>query len=291
MNIAIHKNLQNEGLINTAASISGITHSPIKGSSLYYGTGLTTCRSPSVGLPFDFLGMILVAEKLYRTFELSHIYHHIADTHALTNSFNTPSDIEILANKVESIITSIVRHLKIEDHFTILRSSSFDNTKEYNNILNNIQTEKNGYVQRELTDMHWYRKKHNVTLKLGWIIQTAKCEQGFDERLFDEEYQKYFGDDMQFIYLKSGRTFDQKRPKAAPYISIAGEQRILLESSENVEEKINKAKEIWNDKTLGGALNHLSAIVRLYNQIAPESCGNELLSIRIQTIINRIFHE
>ena len=289
MTVIIHKSLQNEGLVDAAASIPGISRTIPEGSSIYYGTGLTTSKALSNGLPFDVLGMILMAEKLYRTLRLSHIYHHIADTHALTNSFATLFKVEEIADKIENIMIQITKHLNIQDHFTIFRSSSFDRTPEYIELLKTVTTIKNNYVQREVADMHWYKEKHQTALKLGWIIQTNPCEQGFDERLFDSEYTNCFGNGLQFIYLKAGRTFDQKRPKAAPYISIPGEQRILLQPNEDVEGKITKAKEIWPDKTLGGACNHLSAIVRLYDQIAPKSSGQDIMPKRIQTIIDRIF--
>jgi hypothetical protein len=282
------KILRNEGLVDSVASIPGIDRD-IYGSSIYYGTGLTTSKALSAGLPFDVLGMVLAAEKLRRTLGLEHIYHHIADTHALTNAFATAPEVQARAGTVEATMGRVATHLGIKDRLTVFKSSSFDGTPEYTALLDTVVTGKNDYVRRELADMRWYREKHGAAMKLGWVVQTTPSGQGFDERMFDNEYQNCFGKDLMFVYLRPGRTFDKSRPRAAPYISVPDEQRILLKAGEDVEAKVAKAKALWPDKTLGGALNHLAAIIRTYDQIAPEPSGQGAVTGRIQTIIDRIF--
>jgi len=54
--------LKNESLIATY-KVSDNLFEQGEGA-IYYGTGLTTPRALSCGLPFDVLGMVLVAEKL-----------------------------------------------------------------------------------------------------------------------------------------------------------------------------------------------------------------------------------
>ena len=53
--------------------------------AIFYGTGLCTPTELSIGLPFDILGMIFVAERIRRMFGFSKVFHHIADTHAKSN--------------------------------------------------------------------------------------------------------------------------------------------------------------------------------------------------------------
>ena len=281
--------IRNEPLIEADPSIPRLSENLLarQDGAIYYGTGLTTPRALSVGLPFDVLGMVMVAEKLRRLLRLKSVIHHIADTHALANSFVTPEAVEERAQEILNTMTRVAKHLKIPE-FSVVRSSSFDQTPEYLDILNHIETAKGEYVARELADMRWYKQHKGLALKMGWIIQSSQTSTGFDERLYDDEYLHLFGADLSFIYLKAGRTFDQKRPKASPYIAVAGEQRILLKPDENVQEKFDIALSQWSDKQLGGAVNHLNAIVRLYEKLV-EPTGKKNLPEKIQYIIDCIF--
>jgi len=286
----LEKLLRNEPMVESGPSTAGISDGLCAGSSgaVYYGTGLTTPRALSVGMPFDALGMVLTAERLRRQLNLDHIYHHVADTHALSNDFANPAEVEQLTQMVSQTMAYVKIHLKL-DRLTVLTSSSFDTSDRYEAIFDSIDTEKGEYVRRELADMIWYRRERNVVLKMGWIIQPGPIKEGFDERLYDNEFRRSFDDDLSFVYLKAGRTLDQRRPKASPYISIPDEQRILLVPNEHVEAKISAAKDKWSDKTLGGALNHLNAIVRLYDQIAPCPTERGPVHQRVQCVIDRIF--
>ncbi len=288
-----NKVLSNEPLIESEPSIKGISRALLQArtGAIYYGTGLTTPRSLSVGLPFDVLGMVLTAEKLRRTLNLNKIVHHIADTHAMTNPFASAEAVELLAVSAQDTMTRVAAHLQLP-HLKVIRSSSFDHTSEYQASFASIQTDKNDYVRRELADVRWYQVHEGLILKMGWIIQAAETAEGFDERLYDNEYRRIFGPDMSFIYLKAGRTFDAKRRKASPYIAIPDEQRIMLQSGERVQEKLDTALANWpepKDRTLGGAINHINAILRLYDRLAPEPIGAGTLPERIQRVIDRIF--
>jgi hypothetical protein len=257
---------------------------------IYYGTGLSTSSALSVGLPFDVLGVVLTAERLRRHMGLGHIYHHVADTHALSNDFANPCEVAERSESVIDIMRRVKDHLSL-DHLTVMLSSSFDKSEEYSRIVEQVDKKKGDYVRRELADMLWYRKYRNVAIKVGWILQSGPVREGFDERLYDNEFRRQFGDSLSFVYLKAGRTFDQRRPKASPYISIPNESRILLAPGEKVEAKIDAARKKWPDKTLGGALSHLNAVVRLYDQLSPCPTERGPLHERVQSIIDRIFDE
>ncbi len=66
-----------EPLVHAAATIETLRPSILReaGGSIYYGTGLTTRKALSVGVPFDILTFVLVAEKLRRTLGFRNIYH------------------------------------------------------------------------------------------------------------------------------------------------------------------------------------------------------------------------
>lgn len=282
--------LQNEPLFHAEPSLGMIDLAFLAkpSGSIYYGTGLTTSRAPSIGLPFDVLILILGAEKLRRQFGLDRIYHHIADTHALTNSFCTPEGIAAMAAEYREVIGKIARaaNIPIEVHL----SSEFDQTPEYEAILERVQTDKAEYVRRELADMLWYRQTHGVRLKLGWLLQAGESELGFDERLYDREFRERCDEHMSFAYVVAGRTLDPKRMRASPYIAVADERRILFKHGEDIRAKVEQALPDWGgDKTMGGLVRHLSGILRLWDRltgIQPSRTAD--VFVRVQALIDQI---
>ncbi len=281
----------NEPLIEAVPSLNGLNLEILESKpngGIYYGTGLTTPRAMGVGLPFDVLGMILVAEKLKRTTGLKSVYHHIADTHAKTNEWIDPDQVDKRAKVVKEVLERVAQNLGLGG-FHVVLSSEFDKSSEYQELVNffNSKSEEHEYVRREMADMEWYRQRHDVTMKMGWIIQASETIMGFDERLFDREYVRINGKQLSFLYTKPGRTFDKPRPKASPYIQIKDESRLLLESGENVARKINDAIAAFGDPHLGGAIKHLENIVRLYEKLF-ENLGKIPLVEKLQRIIDKV---
>ncbi len=279
----------NNSLLETHPSIAGISDSfPIdKQPSIYYGTGICTPKQLSAELPIDILSMMLVTERMRRQFDLGEIYHHIADTHALTNKHFDQDAVKKLAAKTEESLTQIAKNLGLE-HFHFILASAFDQTSSYQEILNSFKTDKHEYVQREVADIEWYRKEKNVYLKTGWIIQSAETSLGNDERVFDREYKNKINGDVSFLYLKAGRTLDKARPKASPYISIAGESRIHIKKGESVSSKLEKAKEEFGpDKQFGGTRRYLLDILREYEKIYGSFNMSMSFEERLQMIIDK----
>ncbi|MFH1840860.1 MAG: hypothetical protein ABH807_01770, partial [Candidatus Shapirobacteria bacterium] len=52
--------------------------------TIFFGTGLTTPKTITKGVPFDVLSMILGAELLKRQIKMKKVIHLIADTHAIS---------------------------------------------------------------------------------------------------------------------------------------------------------------------------------------------------------------
>ncbi len=259
------KIIRNEALIEAEPSIGALDKDTLEeeGGSIYYGTGLTTPNAISVGLPFDVLGMMLTAEKLRVAGEFDKVYHHIADTHAKTNDWIDDEQVDAIADDTISTLELIKRNLGL-DAFEFVRASSFDTGDDYQELVSTFDSsDEHEYVRREMADMEWYRSREDVRLKLGWIIQASETDMGFDERRFDREYLRFHPGQMSFVYTKPGRTFDTSRPKASPYISIDGEQRLVLRPGMDVEELLAQQ----SDPNLGGAKKHLQNIVRLYEGI------------------------
>lgn len=287
--VAIRKLVQNEALLEAEPSLQFLVEKNLAkktGGSLYYGTGLTTPKAISVGVPFDMLGMMLTAEKVRRAGSFDKVYHHIADTHAKTNKWIDEAAVDAVAARTVSTLEAIKVNLKL-DNFEFMLASAFDHTPEYDALVGSFDSsDEHEYVRREMADMEWYRTNADVRLKLGWIIQAKETGMGFDERRFDREYLKFHPDEMSFIYAKPGRTFDTSRPKASPYISVEGESRLLLAPGVNVKETFDTL----NDPNLGGAKKHIESIVRSYEDLYGSlgKIGTDItLADKVQIIIDR----
>lgn len=282
--------LQNETLFHAEPTLAMIDPAFLAepSGSLYYGTGLTTPRSPSIGLPFDILIFILGAERLRRLMGLERINHHIADTHALTNPFCTPEWVATMAAEYREVVGKIAKAANIP--IEVRLSSEFDRSPEYEELLARVVTDKAEYVRRELTDMLWYRETHDVRLKLGWLLQAGESELGFDERLYDREFRARCDEHMSFAYVAAGRTLDPKRMRASPYIAVADERRILFKPGEDVRAKVEQALPDWGaDKTLGGLTRHLNAILRLWDRLTGSQPPRGAdVYVRVQALIDQI---
>jgi hypothetical protein len=288
--LTLKKLTQNEALIEAEPSLpllqENVGHAP--GGSIYYGTGVTTPKAISVGLPFDTLGMVFTAEKLRRACDFDQVFHHIADTHAATNDWIDEAEVDRIAAAAATTLKRVTANLGLTK-FRVVRSSSFDSKPAYLDLVQQFDASaEHEYVRREMADMEWYRTQHDVRLKIGWIIQARSTELGFDERRFDREYLKLEGPKISFLYCKPGRTFDPSRPKASPYVAIAGESRLMLAPGLDVAALLAEAVQRTGDQQLGGARKHLSQIVRLYEQLF-EPLGKVPTEEKLQHVLDACF--
>ncbi len=283
--------IRSESLVHTEPTLKGLRNSLISGksnTSLFFGCGLTTPKAPSIGLPFDALIFVLIAEKLRRKLKLENIYCHIADTHALSNKFCDKERIIMMANHYKAIFQNIAKVSGIP--LEVRMSSEFDTTIKYKEIFDSINTDKGEYMQRELTDILWYRETCNVHLKLGWLLQPKNNGNGFDERVFDKEFCNQCDDKMSFAYTVPGKTLDVKRSKVSPYVSISSESRILFDKHENVFVKLKKvALRRGGSKKITEINKHFSSIIRLWNDVSKVTIPNDKAVIsQVQLIIDTI---
>jgi len=280
--------LENEPLIEANESLKGINENLFQAEerTIFYGTGLCTPTSISIGLPFDILEMIFVAERIRKTFKFNRVIHHIADTHAKSNNLFSVKEIEDLVRKTKANLAKIFKNFDLSN-FEVALASDFDKTLEYQELLKQLPNTEHEYIRREIADIRWYSIKHNVNLKLGWVINTGlDLKQGSDEMLFDSHFSTIFPGSMSFLYLKPGRTFDRARQRVSPYIVLKGENRIMLKNGENVKEKFCKAENEWGDNFFGGARKHLENVVHAYEKLFGNLKGVSLEE-KIQFILDK----
>ncbi|KKQ74424.1 MAG: hypothetical protein US96_C0032G0003 [Candidatus Woesebacteria bacterium GW2011_GWB1_38_5b] len=277
-------------LIEPESSIKGMQPdflTTTEGGSLYFGTGLTTAKAMSIGVPFDVIGMLCVAEKLRRELGLKYIFQLIADTHAKSNPFCKPEEVDAMATKMTDVCRRAAQLLRIEGIYLPIKSSEIDTKPEYLEVFQAIQTEDHEYVRREWADIEYLRRHRNLQLKLSWTIGPKVNKIGFDERLYDLRFREVMGQSMSFVYLWPGRTMDKDRPKVSPYISIPGERRILIQKGEDVAAKMREAEEAFGADSLKSVKEHLRNIVALFEELHGSVEGDSTAA-KVQTIIDKV---
>ena len=288
------KTIMNEQITETNPSLEGISKDFFydQNSSLYLGTGLCTYHSMSIGLPFDVLSMILTAEKLRRDLGMKETFHQIADTHAKSNKFYNENEIDELAKRERDLLIQIVEKLRIPNYNIILASETESHPvyiELFEQVTSKVPTDTHEYRIRELTDIEWFRVEKNVKIKIGWTIDGGTQHSKFDERSYDSLYKECVSDKVSFVYVKAGRILDKKRPKASPYISIAGETRIMIDQNEDPKQEIGIGVKNFNgDKTLGSALKYYVGILRLYQSVVGKLESNTVED-RIKEVLDKIF--
>jgi hypothetical protein len=286
--------LHSTALIEVGSTIAGIQDELVEksnssdtqsGTSLYFGTGLCTSKAMTVGIPFDILGMLFVAEYFRRFFGLDQMVQLIADTHAKSNDFTTVEEVDTAADRLIKTMSKVAKNLGIDKHYTPILSSSFDGSDEYQAVFDSIRSDDHEYVRREWSDIEYLRQTHKLQLKLSWIVDPKAKKIGFDERLYDLRFIEITGQPMSFAYVMAGRTLDKERPKASPYICVAGENRILLEKDEQVKEKLADAKVRLSESRYQTVIDHLQSIVDLYNKLFDKDIKSTNTETAVEELI------
>lgn len=285
--------IQSIPLLEPQSSVAAISPTLFEGdpsnASIYFGTGLTTSKAMSVGMPFDVVGMLSVAERLRRHLGFGRIFQLIANTHAKSNPFIRPDEVDALAARVKETMQRLARTMGMESVYVPVLSSEFDATPEYREIFTGIDSPDHEYVRREWADIEFLRRHHGLRLKLSWIIGAKVNKVGFDERLYDPRFSEVTGQSMSFVYLWPGRTLDRERPRVSPYISTPGERRVLLTPGEDVAAKLAAANEVYgDDKVTRGVIDHWAMIVAQYEAVV-DSLGDRPTPEKVQMIIDRVF--
>jgi hypothetical protein len=198
--------------------------------AIYLGFGVATRSALATGvLPFDALGMILLAERCRRASGAGRVVHLIADDHAALNRFARPSAIAASAETMEDELRRVVAALGYRG-YTIVRASALSDSDHDDLHLAALDACADPYAARQAADVEWARRRHGATVKVGWTLEPrlALAAKGHDERYFDDVHAQVFGENVTYMYGLPGRTLDAERPRTSPYALLPGEPRLTL---------------------------------------------------------------
>lgn len=261
------KQLKNNSLLLTQLTDKEIEHIAVQfqGKNVFFGVGLVTQKSISIATPFDVLGMFFTAEQLRRLVVGEKIFVFVADQHAKTNTQLSQDIVIKRTNETILLFENIIHNFNLQ-HITIVRTTTLNNVQEIRKIFAALPNFDNDYVKHEVADVCWLQQFHNVGIKLGWSMSATTNIEGHDERFFDQTIKK-FCPTVLFLHLVPGRTFDEKRSRVSPYISIDGERRLVLQQQIVVQDVLNRFKKECSPEVFKATLRHLSQISRLHDDL------------------------
>lgn len=265
------QNMQKQ-LINNPLLLTRFTDHELKklaqncaGKNIFFGTGIMTKDQLSKAVPFDILAFFFTAKQLQQFFKSKKVFILVADQHAISNETFPQKIIQKTTTKTINLFEKIISNFSFTK-FKIIRTTDLNQVQDIRDIFSKLPNIENQYLKHEIADSIWLNKFHQVNLKLGWSMSKSQTIEGHDERFFDQSIKK-FCPAINFIHLKPGRTFDKLRLRVSPYISVAGENRILLKKGESVAEKLQLVKNNCPPETFKATQRHLSQIIRLHDQL------------------------
>lgn len=221
--------------------------------TMYFGTGLASVDSPSMGFGIELLATMFTSLWLKRELGLSKVIHEIS-----TIGYNIDEVTrEKLIIEEKNIIDRIIKNLNIEGSYELFFSHDYHDCEEFNNIHKSVEKklskfsyvpnfdEINRYTSLQITGMKHLYDKYDTRLKLGWITDKklpldevldddVKCliETGhLNEYYFDNMYRYVFSDDdYSFLYTPCALDFINGN-RCVPYTVIEGQYRPILNDS------------------------------------------------------------
>lgn len=259
--------------------------------ALMIGVGLCNESRLSAGLPVDVLGLVLPAESLRRAIGAQSIVVLVADVHARLNRLPA-ADVERRAKEAVLVLERVRRGLDMP-HLEVLRARELDGEADYRALLAEVERRapraEHGYVTRQVADVEHLHRTLGGILKVGWSLTgSSGAPRGHDERFFDARHRALFGPRVGFVYCKPGRTLDDERKKAPPYVTLDARRRVCLRPDEDVRKKLAAATRSSSKATVNGVRNHLRAVTRAACALSEETVRGPV-DARVQALISRVF--
>ena len=267
-----------QALFDSRASLAGLSHVDARmpaPDSVFVGIGLSAPHELSRALPVDMLGMLFAAEQARRAVGASEMTLLLADAHALSNG-HSPNAVAECARAHEFILGRVLGRLGWR-HVRFVRAQELHGLDAHARVHAAIRRvaprDEHPYVTRELADIEYFARSGRGILKVGWAL-SATALNARDERAFDERFRRWVGLHVPFVYCKAGRTLDDRRRKAPPYLVRDPARRVCLNRNERVREKLEQASVHVSSSTLRGVRKQLKAITRCYKQLVRPLSGH-----------------
>jgi hypothetical protein len=278
-----------QALFDSRASLAALAH-VVSGTpapeSVFVGIGLSAPCELSRGLPLDTLGLLFAAEHARRAVDARTMTVLIADAHALANGHSSEA-ISECARAHEQTLGRVLERLGWS-HVRLVSARELhaldSHARLHAEIRRAAPRDEHAYVTSQLADIEYFSRTSGGILKVGWALSGGSSAR--DERAFDARFRRWVGTHVPFVYSKAGRTLDDQRRKAAPYLLKDPSRRVCLSRGERVREKLEGASAHVSSSTLRGVRRHLRAIARGYKQLECPLFGN--VEEQVQTLLERL---
>lgn len=281
--------IEQDPLIRSTPSrpaVKALTDAP---RTIYMGVGLCTRTEVTRGLPFDLLGMVLPAEAIRRAVGASQLVVLVADAHAMTNHL-PPERVEQRARLTVRALARIARRLSLS-RLVVVRASKLAARDDFQRILRAVRRAGEGqyhpYVLQQVADVAYFSRSSGSVVKVGWALgQTARGLN--DETRFDRLVAPLSGARAAYVYCWPGRTLDDARGRAPPYIVSDPEKRVLLQTDENVFEKLRRAEGEASRPTVKAVRAQLRRVAASYARLIAPVRGASV-EARAQAILETLY--
>lgn len=257
-------------------------------NTVFAGIGLVSGSHVSCALPLDVMGLLLSAEQARRTLGAERLIVLVADSHGRCNG----APRELLDRRSAQYVSRLrgIAHVCGFSRMQVALASDWDRDPAYRRTFEAVQrsvpSDIDPYVLREVADIAHVEREHGGVVKVGWALQRSREHVRRDERAFDETFERWVGGRACFVYAKPGRALDDRRQKVSPYVVADAQRRILIDPSENVAEKLARARDDVSRSTYRGVCNHLKAVTRSYCTLVRPLDGG--LPERAQALIDDV---
>lgn len=279
-------------LIASHSSVAGLraakaAHRP---RAVLVGIGLCGNVGLSAGVPLDVVGMLAPAEMIRRELGARELVVLVADEHARGVGFDS-TEIDRLAQQWTRMLSLIRNALRL-DSMRVVAASQLHRMDEYRSLLRDVKQRApksaGAYFLREVADIAFFEQSVGGLVKVGWTLDSGRrLAARRDEIAFDSCYRRWMGRPVPVVYCKPGRTLDDGRRKAPPYIAVDPVRRICLHPKEDPYSKLVRARQRAHPATVNGVERHLKAITRSVAELGVPLRGG--LDQRLKSLYRRIF--
>ncbi len=277
-------------LFEAKSSLSALASEPAGSDAplvVTLGVGVCSARGTiSRGVPLDLVGLVLSAERVRSRLDAHRVIALVVDAHAARSGVPSAA-VAAQTARVEDALLRLSARCRIP--LSIVRGSDLHRTREHARARRAV-TEIGGaeladYVMLQTADTHALGLRYGRILKLGWSLGGVAAER--DERFFDRLYRRWLGSSASFVYTRAGLTLSRERPRAAPYVVVQPEARLLCDANEDPGPKLEGASRTLTPDRVRAVRNHYARLARAYSRLGTPLEGP--LERRLTGLLDDLF--